>query len=92
MGRVVSIAYSRRARRLEGDVAAPDEQQPLPRSCVDQRAALGGREVEVAGERVGALGRLAEQDPHVALLDDRLAELAAQELDDVLRRELDPGV
>ena len=73
-------------------MAAPDEQQPLARARVDERAALGRRQVEVAGERVGALGRLAEQDPQVALLDDRLAEVGAQELDDVLGRELEPGV
>ena len=68
-GRVVSIAYSRRLTDgLERDVAAPDEQEPLARARVDERATLGGREVEVAGRarrrprgsgRAGRAGRTA---------------------------------
>ncbi len=61
--------------RLEGGVAATDEQQALAGAGVEQQAALGRGQIEVAGQGVGALGRLAEQDPDVALLDDRLAEV-----------------
>src|SRR5664280_3615816 len=57
---------------LIGDVTSPDEQQALARTGVDQRASFGWRQIEVARERIGALGRLAEQDADVALLDDRL--------------------
>src|ERR1035437_4907830 len=77
---------------LIGDVASPDEEEPLARPGMDQRAAFGRREIEVARQRVGALGRLAEQDPDVALLYDRLAVVGAKELDDVLGRELQPCV
>src|ERR1035437_6521137 len=73
---------------LIGDVASPNEEQALARAGMDERAAFGRREIEVARERVGAFGRLAEEDPDVALLDDRLAVVGAEELDDVLGREL----
>src|ERR1035437_9263447 len=46
---------------LIGDVASPHEEEPLARPGMDQRAAFGRRQIEVARERVGALGRLAEQ-------------------------------
>src|SRR5688572_25667334 len=77
---------------LERDVALPDEQQALAGPGMEKRAALGRGEIEVATERVDAFGRLAEQDADVALLDDRLAKVGAQELGDVLGRELQPGV
>ena len=44
---------------LIGDVASPDEQQALARTGMDQRAAFGRRQIEVARERIGTLGRLA---------------------------------
>ena len=59
---------------------------------MDERAALGLRQIEVARQCVGALGRLAEQDSNIALLDDWLAVVGAKELDDVLGRELQPCV
>src|ERR1035437_10013350 len=59
--------------RLIGDVASPDKEEALARAGMDKRAPFRRREVEVARQRVGAFGRLAEQDPDVALLDDRLA-------------------
>lgn len=71
-----------RHNRFEADVAAPDEEEPFTGPSVDERPSLGGREIEVAGEGVGALRRLTEQHPQVALLDDRLAEVRAQELDE----------
>src|SRR5450759_4549044 len=77
---------------LIGDVASTYEEESLARAGVDERAAFRGCQIEVARERIGALGRLAEQDPDVALLDDRLAVVGAEELDDVLGRKLQPCV
>src|SRR5450759_853070 len=77
---------------LIGDVASPNEEESLARAGVDERAAFRGCQIEVARQRIGALGRLAEQDPDVALLDDRLAVVGAEELDDVLGRKLQPCV
>src|SRR5450759_3840641 len=77
---------------LIGDVASTYEEETLARAGMDERAAFGWRQIEVAGERIGTLGRLAEQDPDVALLDDRLAVVGAEELDDVLGRKLQPCV
>jgi len=37
-----------------GDMASPDKQQALARAGMDERAAFGWRQIEVAGERVGA--------------------------------------
>jgi len=59
---------------------------------MEQGAALGHGQIEVPPDRLDALGRLAEEDADVALLDDRLAVIRAQELGDVLGRELEPGV
>ena len=77
--------------RGERGVAAPDEEQALTGTGVEQEAALGRGEIEVASQGVGALGRLAEQDPDVALLDDRLAVVGAEELGIVLGGQLEPG-
>src|SRR5450759_1444023 len=85
---VLAAAYD----GLIGDMASPDEEESFARAGMDERAAFGRRQIEVAGERIGALGRLAEQDPDVALLDDRLAVVGAQELDDVLGRKLQARV
>src|SRR5690606_34823522 len=76
---------------LKRDVALTDEQEALARPGVEERATLGRREIEVPPERLDPLGRLAEEDPDVALLDDRLTEIRAEELGDVLGRELKPG-
>jgi len=77
---------------LEGDVTAPDEEEPFAGSGMKERAALGHGQIEVPPDRLDALGRLAEEHPQVALFDDRLAIVRAQELGDVLGRELEPGV
>ncbi len=73
-------------------MASTYEQQALARAGMDKGAAFCRRQIKVARESVGAFGCLAEQDPDVALLDDRLAVVGAEELDDVLGRKLQPCV
>ena len=65
---------------LEGDVAAADEEEPFAGAAMKQRSALGHGQVEVPADRLDAFGCLAEEDPDVALLDDRLAVVRAKEL------------